>query len=279
MAVDGDTRKAAGVGVMRALEQHAPHPLFEDPLAERLLTGWPAVMVANRALRWAFLRALDRAGPGFYGAVVCRTRVIDDACREALAAGIRQVVIVGAGMDTRPYRLPEMAAARVWELDLPAVQAHKRAALARVLPETPAHVGYAPVDLATQPVAAPGADPEETTLLLCEAVSMYVSGGAVDRLLDYAGGLPQGSRVVLTYLPRGVADDPRFAGWARRLGWRTAFDPAEIAERLAGRGLHVRADLGADEHQRLLLRPRGRSLDVFAGERVLIADQRRAAAS
>jgi methyltransferase (TIGR00027 family) len=260
---------------MRALEGHARQPLFDDPLAERLLTGWPAVMVANRALRWAFLRLMDRVGPGFYGAVVCRTRAIDDACRGALADGLRQVVIVGAGMDTRPYRMPEMAGARVWELDLPAVQDEKKAALARTLHELPGHVRYAPIDLAARPVdavlAEAGADLTAPTLVLCEAVSMYVPGSAVDSLLGYAGSLAPGSRLVLTYLPSGVRDDPRYAGWARRLRWRTAFEPAEVARRLAAQGLRVDADLGADEYRQTLLRPLGRTLDVFAGERVVIA--------
>jgi methyltransferase (TIGR00027 family) len=275
VAARSETRTAVGAGVMRALERHARPPLFDDPLAERMLTGWPAVTVANRPLRWAFLRLLERSGPGFYGAVVCRTRAIDDACRAALAEGVRQVVVVGAGMDTRPYRMPEMAGARVWELDLPAVQHAKRAALARVLPGPPGHVRYAPLDLATQPVggvlARAGADPAAPTLVLCEAVSMYLPSGAVDNLLGYAGDLVPGSRLVLTYLPRAVRDDPRWAGWARRLRWRTAFDPPEMAGRLAGLGLRVDADLGAAEHQEMLVRPLGRTLDVFAGERVVIA--------
>lgn len=276
MAVTRETRTAAGVGVMRALETRARQPLFDDPLAERLLTGFPAVMVPNRVLRWAFLSLMERAGPGFYGAVVCRTRAIDDACRAALAGGIRQVVIVGAGMDTRPYRMPEMAAARVWELDLPDVQRAKKAVLPQPLPD---HVRFAPLDLTAGRVgdvlAGAGADPAAPTLLLCEAVTMYVPERAVDDLLAYAGSLAPGSRVVLTYLPRRVRDDPRWAGWARRLRWRTAFEPAEIASRLAGHSLRVDADLGADEYQEMLLRPLGRRMAVFAGERVVTATKER----
>jgi hypothetical protein len=131
MAARGVERTAAGAGMMRALEGRARRPLFDDPIAERLMTGWTAVVVAHGPLRWAFLRAMDRAGPGFYGAVVCRTRVIDDVCRRALADGVAQVVLLGAGMDTRAYRMPEMRAARVWELDLPTGQEAKRAAPTR----------------------------------------------------------------------------------------------------------------------------------------------------
>ncbi|MEV4349860.1 SAM-dependent methyltransferase [Actinoplanes sp. NPDC049596] len=270
MTADGAERTASGAGMMRALEAHAPQPLFDDPLAERFLTGWPAYVTRHRVLRRVFLSLLERAGPGFYGAVVCRTRAIDDACRQALAQGIEQVVIIGAGMDTRPYRMPEMAAASVVELDLPTVQKAKKTAVVRVLDALPAHVRYAPIDLTKQPVDA-GFD--QPVLLLCEAVSMYLPREAAEKLLTYAGGQPAGSRFVLTYLPQAVAADPRHGGWARRLHWRTAFDPAELQDRLAGQGLSVLADLGAEEYQEQLLRPLGRTLAVFPGERTVIASK------
>jgi methyltransferase (TIGR00027 family) len=171
--------------------------------------------------------------------------------------------------------MPEMRAARVWELDLPTGQEAKRAALARVLPAPPGHVTYAPIDLAGQRVAgvlaAAGADLGAPTLAICEAVSHYLPAVAVDEVLAYAGSLPAGSRFVFTYLPRSVAEDPRHARWARRLRWQSSFDPAELSMRLTGLGLTVLADLGADEHRERLLRPLGRTMDVFPGERIVIA--------
>ena len=261
-------RTADGAAMMRALEQHAARPLFDDPLASRMITGWPATVTARRPLRWLFLRALERAGPGFYGAVVCRTRAIDDVCRAALATGIDQVVLVGAGMDTRPYRMREMAAARLWEFDLPSTQAVKQAMLARVPDLPPAHVRHVPLDL-TQPDAAAVLAGAGTgrTLLICEAVSMYVTGEAVDRILTYAGTLAPGSHVIITYLPATEAGHR----WAARLGWRTSFDPAELAARLRAHGLTPLADLGAEDHQARLLRPAGRDLTVFPGERIALA--------
>ncbi|WP_143235221.1 class I SAM-dependent methyltransferase [Paractinoplanes atraurantiacus] len=266
-----EVRTASGAGMMRALEAHARRPLFDDPLAGRFLSGWPAVVVRNRALRHVFLRLLERSGPGFYGAVVCRTRAIDDACREALATGITQVVILGAGMDTRPYRLAEMATAQVWELDLPAVQEAKKAAVRRRLGRLPSSVRYVPIDLAARlPDGAAEIHPQPA-LLLCEAVTMYLPPDAVEAVFAYAGTLPEASRFVVTYMPRSVAEDPRHATWARRLRWRAAYDPDELARHLAGHGLRVVADLGAEDYQKRFLRPAGRSLAVFPGERVAVA--------
>ena len=265
-------KTADGVAMMRALEQRASRPLFDDPLSARMLSGWRPAVVARRPLRWLFLHALERAGPGFYGAVVCRTRAIDDASRTALATGIGRVVIVGAGMDTRPYRMPEMAAARVWEFDLPSVQAAKKATLARVLGALPTHVSYLPLDL-TKPDAADVLAGAGTgrTLLICEAVTMYVGDEAVERVLAYAGGLAPGSFVIITYLPRAEADRSENDRWSRRLGWRSAYHPAEIAARLQAHGLTPLTDTGADDHQAQLLRPDGRRLAVFPGERIALA--------
>jgi methyltransferase (TIGR00027 family) len=270
-------RTAFGAGMMRALERYDPQPLFDDQLAERLLTGWTAVIVRNAMLRRVFMTLMSRSGPGFYGAVVCRTRIIDDVCRRALDDGIDQVVFLGAGMDARSCRIPQMSTAAVWELDLPAVQEVKKAAMARALPTPPAHVRYVPIDLAQHRVgdalAGAGADLGARTLVICEAVSMYLPAVAVDELFAYAESLPPGSKLVLTYLPRAVAEDPRHTKWARRLRWRTAFHPPELAGQMAGRGLSVRADVGAPEYREQLLGPIGRTLDVFEGERIMVTDK------
>lgn len=271
MAVKGVARTAFGVGLMRALEQHVERPLFADPLAEPMLTGWVATIARHRALRSAFVSLMNRSGPGFYGCVVCRTRVIDDECRRAVADGIERVVIVGAGMDTRPYRMPELHRVRVWELDLPEVQAAKQDALTRVLGGLPAHVGFAPIDLVAQRIGDVLPGSSAPALVICEAVSLYLPAEAVQQLFAYAGSLPAGSRLILTYLPRVIAEDPRYARWRRRLKWRTAFDPAELAERLAGHGLTVVSDLGAADYQLLMLGPAGRDLDVFEGERIAVS--------
>ncbi|MFF5295284.1 class I SAM-dependent methyltransferase [Paractinoplanes globisporus] len=264
---------AFGVGLLRAIEGRVDpgRRLFEDPVAERLLTGWPAWVVRHRTARRAFMPLMELAAPGFFGGVVCRTRVIDDACRETLVAGVRQVVILGAGMDTRPYRMAAMRTARVWELDLPRVQAAKRARLG----DPPGQVRYVPIDLAEgslrETLAASGHDADLPTLVLCEGVTQYLPRTVVDSIFAYAGSLPTGSRLVFTYLPKTVLDDPEQARRVRRFHWQTGFDPADVPRHLADRGLTLTRDWDADQYRELLLRPLHRDLKVFEIERLAIA--------
>ena len=100
---------------------------------------------------------------------------------------------------------------------------------------------------------------------------MYLPGEAVERIFAYAGSLPPGSRVILTYLPREVAAKTEHERWSRRLRWRSAYSPEEVAARLSAQGLTPLRDIGAEDHEQRLLRPTGRALSVFPGERIVVA--------
>ncbi|SDZ30902.1 methyltransferase, TIGR00027 family [Asanoa ishikariensis] len=273
------------VALMRALEADVPagQRLFDDPVSGRLLTGPPAFVARHRAARVALGRLAETAMPGVRGTAVCRTRVVDDWCREALAAGAGQAVVVGAGLDSRPYRIAEFAAARVWEVDLPGTQARKRAALARLTGPAPANIRYLPADITTDRLdavlAADGFDPSAPTLVVFEAVAQYLPAPAVAPTLDWAGSLAPGSRLILTYLPERVLRERARA--SRRYGWLSAYDPARLGTVLAGHGLTLRQDVGAEDYPGRYPQLRGRRLTLREIERVAVAevlDQRLAGA-
>ncbi|SNT29052.1 methyltransferase, TIGR00027 family [Asanoa hainanensis] len=265
---------AVAVALMRALESDVPagHRLFDDPVSGRLLTGLPGLVARHRSARVALGRLAETAMPGIRGTAVCRTRVVDDWCRDALAAGARQVVVVGAGLDSRPYRIAEFAAARVWELDLPGTQARKRAALA-LLPAT-TNIRYLPADVTTDPLdallAADGFDASAPTLVVFEAVAQYLPAPAVAPTLEWAGSLAPGSRLVLTYLPERVWRQRARA--SRRYGWLSAYDPARLGAVLAGHGLTLLQDVGVEDYPDRYPQLRGRRLALREIERVAVAE-------
>ncbi|REF98244.1 methyltransferase (TIGR00027 family) [Asanoa ferruginea] len=267
---------AVGVALMRALEADVPvgQRLLDDPVSGRLLAGWPGLVARHRPARVTLGRLAEVAMPGMRGTAVCRTRVVDDWCRAALAAGAAQAVIVGAGLDTRPYRLAELAGVPVWEVDLPRTQAIKRAALARALGTPPANVRYLAADLNAGPpgalLADAGFDPGVPTLVLFEAVAQYLPESSVGPVLAWAGSLAPGSRLVFTYLPRRVIEQR--ARGARRYGWLSAFDPARLAAVLAGHGLVLGDDLGAADYRGRYPELAGRRLSLREIERVAVAE-------
>ncbi len=105
---------------------------------QRLLTGAPQSLV-----RWA----LERAAPGSYGYIIARTRCFDEALLAETADGIQQVVILGAGYDSRALRFRrELKDVHVFEVDHPGTQMRKLAMLSRAVRDLPKDVHYVPVD-------------------------------------------------------------------------------------------------------------------------------------
>ena len=277
----GVSRTAMVVTLWRAIEssRSASTRLFEDPLASTFL-GWrfrwalrlSRLRVIGAAMPWSLI---DGHWPGPRGTVAVRTRYIDDLLGEALRRGVDQVVILGAGFDSRAYRIPGIARARVFEVDHPATQAMKNNRIMRRLGALPPHVTLVPIDFATDALdtAMPrsGYRTEASTFFICEGVTHYLSAQSVDALFRYvAGGAAVGSRMVFTYIHRGILDgSAAFAGAnrtvasVRRVGEPYTFglDPAELPGYVAERGLILVEDLGASAYRARYLTPQGRGAE------------------
>src|SRR5690348_7110314 len=95
-------RSAYGAAMMKAIEGFIPEDqrLFDDPVIIDLLPAPMRFALRRRWLRQRFVAMLDRAAPGIRGALLCRTRCIDDWVLDALRRGVRSIVTLGAGLDT-----------------------------------------------------------------------------------------------------------------------------------------------------------------------------------
>jgi len=194
---------------------------FRDPTAEVLLpeemrarvNGYRAGRTpsggARARLEYAMLRATEAL-------MVPRTVAIDDAVR---AASARQLVILGAGLDGRAWRLPELADTVVFEVDHPASQQAKRARAAG-LRMTARQVRFVPVDFAHDDLdlrlAEAGHDPAAPTLWIWEGVVPYLTGAEVRATLAVvARRSAPASQLVIAYVTPSVV---RFLGrWLSRL--------------------------------------------------------------
>ena len=200
-ALKGVGLTALLVAQARAAERDRPDRLFDDPLAERFVERAGPSFLASAAELAPVLRL---RGNGRYFAI--RTRFFDDCLLDAVKSGCRQVVLLGAGLDTRAFRLPLPSDARLFELDLPDVLAWKAEVLAVASAAPACRRVPVPVDLRGDwpgALAAAGFQTAEPTAWLAEGILVYLTEAERDQLVDSLGALSApGSRLVLEQ--RGV---------------------------------------------------------------------------
>jgi methyltransferase (TIGR00027 family) len=260
------SRTAEQNALLRALESSLPESrrLFEDRLARTFLT-WPLSLVARIAvvpgLRALVPWVIDYRWPGVRSSVVARTRLIDDAIASSLEEHIEQVVILGAGFDSRAYRLPGLRGTTVFEVDHPDTQATKRRVLERVL-SVPPKVRFVAIDFNQRDLASvmAAADYCESarTFILWEGVTNYLTEASVDTTLRWCARAAPGSLLLFTYVHRDVLTRPSaFIGTKNlfasleRAGEQLTFgiEPSQLPEFLVERGLCLESDLGAAEYR------------------------------
>jgi methyltransferase (TIGR00027 family) len=262
--------------VLAALEQYeAPRRRFvDDDLAFAFLpAGLRAVVSASRLkpLRRLIIGATERAGPGLWANLTCRKRFIDEVLDDALP-DIDAVVILGAGLDTRPYRLARRSDIPVYEVDLPVNVERKRAVVRRVLGAAPASVRLIPVDFERDDLAAElteaGHRPEDRTFFVWEGVTQYLSADAVHATFDYLQRAAPSSRLVFTYVRRDFIDGTNLYGARsayrrfreKQQVWQFGLDTDEIAEFVAQYGWRLVEQAGPDYFLHHYVKPSGRDL-------------------
>jgi methyltransferase (TIGR00027 family) len=200
---------AAGIAIARAVESEKPpaERICYDPYARQFVPAWMYFLFGfSIKSGYAELR-----GPGVNGFLVARERYIDDVLQSFLNKDLRQLVILGAGYDSRPYRFDLQGRVKTFEVDHPFTQADKLAKVQRIFSKIPEHVTYIPVDFNTQTLSerlpSSGYDPGLFSLFIWQGVTMYLTSAGVDSTLDFiAKNAPPGSAVVFDYVYQEVLD-------------------------------------------------------------------------
>ena len=226
MENEGPSRTALLTAYARAYHQIADRPaIFTDPLAARLLGVTAEELAELGTLATDHLGDVvsDRPRRLFFAA---RSRFAEDAVAAAITAGVRQVVILGAGLDTFAYRntRPDL---RVFEVDHPATQAWKRERLTTAGIDRPESLTFVPVDFETQTLAAglesTGFTRTDPAVFVWLGVVFYLTPNAAHTTLEYIAAQAQPVEVVFDYLQPANSDEDRAHQQAR-------------ADRLAGVG-------------------------------------------
>lgn len=264
---------------------------FADPVAERLLSE--AELVPVRLARRGVLPEDGRERMAVHSVNACaavmapRTVLIDSAIRKTLEqSGDWQVVLLGAGLDARPWRLPALRGIPVFSVDHPASQADLRRR-AENLPPPVCDLRFVAVDLAQQSLgsllAAAGHDALLPTAWVWEGVIPYLRRPQVTATLDEVTGISAaGSILVAQYQSRSLTAQVgrRLAGLASRLSgtpsplagepWRSLWSEGQMATLLRDQGWVVLSDVSLLESTTRLGLPHG-SARSLANGRIAVA--------
>jgi methyltransferase (TIGR00027 family) len=209
------SKMAEGIALHRCAETLLPEDIriFSDPYAVHFLD--PATLAWARdhpAEAQAFADELERKTPGWSNAIRGRIRFFDDIVQDAAGEGFSQLVILGAGYDTRAYRIDTLKDhVRIFEIDRPETLERKAGILKKIFGGGPDHVTFIPLDMADadcwQDLVRAGWSSEGKTLFLLEGLVMYLPQQAVEHLLaGIAGHTGAGSAVLFDFMPRSLAD-------------------------------------------------------------------------
>ncbi|HEY6521698.1 MAG TPA: SAM-dependent methyltransferase [Roseiarcus sp.] len=212
--------------------------VFADPLALRILGP-----DADAAIALARERPERRPLRLF---IAMRSCLAEDSARRAIENGVRQILVLGAGLDTFAYRLEPTHGLRVFELDHPATQAEKRRRLAEAQIAEPAHVSYVAHDFdrgsMKAALKAAGLDPDRGAFVLWLGVTPYLTGEKVFATLGELASLPGGTEVVFDYAnPPEAVEETDARNFHREMAERVAASGEPFRGYFDTPELHARA--------------------------------------
>ncbi len=249
---------AQRVAMQRAAHQLLDDPkVFDDPMALGIIGKESASALQANPRQFE----VTRLSPYLRAFVAARSRYAEDELALGVRRGIRQYVILGAGLDTFAYRNPHPEGVlHVFEVDHPATQTWKRARLDEIGIAFPADLTFAPVDFETQTLEeglrAAGYDPGKSTFFSWLGVTEYLTTEAVMGTLRFIATAWAGSGVVFDYMISpsllNSGQRSRFDALARRVAraeepWQAFFDPESLTTDLRVMGFRFVEDKGPEE--------------------------------
>lgn len=289
-----DTRRAAQTGIgptsMVAVEQQFPldQRIIHDDLALKILPFSYRFFVGLTRIpliRDWMIKATEKQVRGLWSGVMCRKHYIDDKVVTAVVDGntVDAVMNLGAGYDTRLYRLPALANIPAWEVDQPANIEAKRANLQRALGKIPANVTLVPINFVDQELEPVlnrhNYTSDKKTFFIWEAVSQYLTETAVRQTFDFLAQTPAGSQLAFTYVRKDFVKGKKRYGQealyeemiVNNNMWHFGFEPGEVADFLSEYGWRMVEHLGYDDLAERYMKPTGRELPVMKIERMVYA--------
>lgn len=284
------SRSTILIAFFRAIESNRPpnKRLFHDPYAIHflppLLKMW-ATLSAYPVFRWFVPWYINTRWPGSRTAVVARTRLIDVMTVNTIRDyGVNQLIILGAGLDTRAHRLQIRERVQFVEVDRPITQQYKKDLLSKLKDKPFTPVDYIGMDFKTQKpelyITGLMRGSHYKTLFIWEGATNNLTASVGNTMFRYFQGFPPGTRIIFNYVDKKVLEDPRtFYGAANveRLlkkidePWNIGLDPSYLPHFLADYNMELVFDEGAAEYRQRYFGDEAKKMRGYEFYRVAMA--------
>jgi methyltransferase (TIGR00027 family) len=280
----GRSVTAEAVAIQQTLHQtlDAAPKILDDPISPLLID--PASEIYKAVI--AYLESASRSVKSPFRAVfIMRSRYTEDCLAESLVRGVRQYVILGAGLDTFAYRQPAwVSAIQIYEVDHPASQEWKREHLGAAKVRVPGNLTFAPIDFETtslrEGLSTAGFDTRTPSFVSLLGVSQYLTAEAIESIFGFVQSLPHGSEIVFEFIvpddlmPPNEADV--FAAAAsmsaeRGEPWLTRLRPTELESKLTALGFSRVTHLSPEAANELYFRGRRDDLAAWSAAQMMRA--------
>jgi methyltransferase (TIGR00027 family) len=268
MKTNTSSKTAQYMALFRAMETSLPRSrkLFNDPFAVtfldtklRCLTAVSRVPLLNRYISVL----IHKRAPGALSSGIARTKYIDDLLADSVLHGTRQVIILGAGFDTRGLRLDFLKDVKVIEIDHPDTSNFKRARLHKHVKKFPVNILFYQADFNKQSLDEVAAhskiDFNVPTTLIWEGVTNYLTRTSIDATFRFTRNLTRDFNIIFTYIEKAVLDSPAGYEGAEKVrdilkhneeNWTFGFNPEELPGYLSRYDLKIIEDVNAAEYRK-----------------------------
>lgn len=236
----------------------------------------------GKAVRNWMVRASEKDIPGIWGGMLCRKRYIDEKLINSVSQ-INAVVNLGAGFDTRAYRLSALSDMPVWEVDQLENIQPKQAQLRKLFGAIPSHVKLVPIDFNQEDIssvlASHGYSADKRTFFIWEAVTQYLTETGIKTTFDFLAKAASGSQLAFTYVRKDFLKGRVMYGWEKAYKkyvikdkiWLFGMNPEALPNLLKQYGWQVVEDIGYEELADQYIKPTGRILESTPIERIVYA--------
>ncbi len=270
---------ALRVAQLRAAHQIMDNPLiFDDPFACKIL--------GDACLPDDLTRFNEPLFRGLRTSIVVRSRFCEDEWRKSYLLGLRQYVVLGAGLDTFAFRYGHLDGIRIFEVDLPSTQAWKTEHLRAAEMQPPSSLVFVPVDFETFTLTSSlekaGFRTDAPAFFAWLGVTMYIDEASVGDTLQFIASCARRSVVLFDYCvdpsllsPRELRGYETISKKVAEQGepWKTFFEPGVMVQMLHSFGFSKVDDFGPEELNRLYLAERTDGLKKSGVTRLIRAEK------